>query len=389
MARLLLLGFVLLVLSGCVSADRMREAEPAPDQRLDYLLAEYREIQAEQYECFELRDVESGTTDCARLMREFYRLYAEFPHNPRVQMSAAAMAYESGQVARAQFLLDQLLGAQGSHPEAAILRSQIALEEGNPTLAIDLLSRQIRMAPARADLREAQAAAYYVEGRYPQARIALGLSGRLGAPGWRISYHQGLICESELKWAEACRFYATALEQKGDFVPAQARLMGLAEHLQCRNIMEQGLDSFMSLRDTVPNATPASTATVVPLSLPSVAGHADAVQLVDQNQTRVVAAPNVTAMTAPVEPEPHKSADNQGSARDTERTQTYGPVTKGDTLYSIARSHLRSEELTEVHNYSDAIVAFNPQIFIGGNPNLLRVGCFLKMPPIQSLPSGF
>jgi len=363
----------------------MREAEPAPDQRLDYLLAEYRELQAEQYECFELRDVESGTTDCARLMREFYRLYAEFPHNPRVQMSAAAMAYESGQVDRAQFLLDQLLGAQGSHPEAAILRSQIALEEGNPTLAIDLLARQIRMAPARADLREAQAAAYYVEGRYPQARIALGLSGRLGAPGWRISYHQGLICESELKWAEACRFYATALEQKGDFVPAQARLMGLAEHSQCRTMMEQGLDSFMSLRDNVPNATPASTlnsATAVPLSLPSVAGHTDVVQLTDQHQTREIAASNVTAMTAPVEPEPHKSADNQASARDTEPTQTYGPVAKGDTLYSIARSHLRSEELTEVRAYSDAIVAFNPQIFIGGNPNLLRLGIFLKMPPL-------
>ena len=92
------------------------------------------------------------------------------------------------------------------------------------------------MAPHRPELREAMASAFYIEGQYEKARATLGLAGRLGAPGWRLSYHHGLLCEAELNWKEACRFYATSLDQKADYLPAQSRLIGLSEHAICRQM---------------------------------------------------------------------------------------------------------------------------------------------------------
>src|SRR5690606_29404789 len=129
--------------------------------------------------------------------------------------------------------LDQLLSHRGARPEAAVLRSHIALQQGNANLAVELLDRQIMLAPDHSELREAQAAAYYLQGKYEAARVVLGVAGRLGAAGWRLSYHHGLICEAEQKWEEACFLYQTALEQKPDFSPALARLIGLTEHEEC------------------------------------------------------------------------------------------------------------------------------------------------------------
>lgn len=223
-----------LLMTACTSIDYMREKAPDPDMRLDHLLHQYEDARREGDLCRELWRVDSATIDCSRIMREVERLYAEFPNHPRVLMTTAVMAYQSGRLEKAQFMLDQALTRYGANPEAAILRSQIALQEGNTTLARELLERQIKMSPAHAPLREALAAAFYVEGHYDKARAALGLAGRLGAPGWRLSYHHGLLCEAELNWPEACRFYSTALDQKADYLPAQSRLMGLSEHAECR-----------------------------------------------------------------------------------------------------------------------------------------------------------
>lgn len=226
-----------LLLSACVSMDHMRERTPDPDDRLNHLLKEYEDARQAGDLCRELWKVDSATIDCSRVMREVDRLYVEFPNHPRVLMTAAVMAYQMGRLEKAQFMLDQMLDLYGAQPEAAILRSHIAIQEGNNTLAREVLEREIRMAPDRSDLREALAATYYVEGNYGKARAALGLAGRLGGPGWRLSYHHGLLCEAELQWEEACRFYSTALEQKPDYLPAQSRLMGLSEHAACRDML--------------------------------------------------------------------------------------------------------------------------------------------------------
>lgn len=234
-ARAALLLAVLVLATACTSMDHYRERDPDPNHRLDALLGSYETALDEGEACLELWQVDSATIDCSRILREVERLYAEFPRNPRILMTNAVMNYELGEPEKAQFMLDELLGQHGGHPEAAILRSHIAIEEGNSRLARDVLEREITMAPSRADLREALAAAYYVEGKYDTARVVLGIAGRLGAPGWRLSYHHGLLCEAELNWEEACRFYNTALVQKSDYLPAQSRLIGLSQHKVCRD----------------------------------------------------------------------------------------------------------------------------------------------------------
>lgn len=226
---------VLTLASACTSMGRYHDKDPDPNHRLNALLGSYEEALDEGEACLELWRVDSATIDCSRILREVERLYAEFPRNPRILMTNAVMNYEIGEPEKAQFLLDELLAQNGSHPEAAILRSHIAIEEGNSRLARDILEREITMAPSRADLREALAAAYYVEGKYQTSRVVLSIAGRLGAPGWRLSYHHGLLCEAELNWEAACRYYNTALEQKADYLPAQSRLIGLSQHKVCRD----------------------------------------------------------------------------------------------------------------------------------------------------------
>lgn len=220
-------------LAGCQSVDRFREQTPDPDERLDYFLRSYEQAQRDGRGCKELFQFTPVSVDCQRIMEEIERLHIEFPENMRVLMANATIAYEAGRLDKAQFYVDQLLGRQQSSPEAVILRSRIALDEGNARLALSLLDRQIDITPERFDLREIQAGAYYLKGEYPRARAMLGIAGRLGAPGWRISYHQGLICEAEHNVEAACRFYSTALEQKPDFKLAQSRLFGLIEHVEC------------------------------------------------------------------------------------------------------------------------------------------------------------
>ena len=233
--RVTLLPAILMLATACTSMDHYRDKDPDPNHRLDALLGSYEAASASGDACMELWRVDSATIDCSRIMREVERLYAEYPRNPRILMTNAVMSYESGRIENAQFLLDELLAQYGAHPEAAILRSHIAMEEGNSRLARELLERQINLAPDRADLREALAAAHYVDGDYDLSRVMLGIAGRLGTAGWRLSYHHGLLCEAEKNWEQACRFYNTALQQKADYLPAQSRLIGLSQHKVCRD----------------------------------------------------------------------------------------------------------------------------------------------------------
>lgn len=225
--------------------DQHRNKYPDPDARLDQLLMMYQQAREDGTTCREMWKIDHATLDCDRVLREAERLYAEFPNNERVLMTNASFNYESGRMDKAQYYLDQLLSHRGARPEAAVLRSHIALQQGNANLAVELLDRQIMLAPDHSELREAQAAAYYLQGKYEAARVVLGVAGRLGAAGWRLSYHHGLICEAEQKWEEACFLYQTALEQKPDFSPALARLIGLTEHEECRNM------SYFENRDPI------------------------------------------------------------------------------------------------------------------------------------------
>ncbi len=222
-----------LTLAACSGLDHQRQMRPDPDERLDQMLILYNIEADKNGSCQEIWRAGYKTIDCDRILREVERLQVEFPNHPRIIMASAVMGYERGNAQKAQILLDQLLAQHGEHVEAAILRCHIALEEGNARLCNDLLQRQIMLAPDHPHLRETMAMTQFALGNFQGARSALGMAGRLGAPAWRIAYHHGVICESEMKWEQACRFYNEALEQKPDYRPALARLSGLVEFVEC------------------------------------------------------------------------------------------------------------------------------------------------------------
>ncbi len=235
----LVAAWAVLTLSACVSMDAHREATPDPNARLDKMLALYEQERESGSACAELWKAYSATTDCERILNEVERLSVEFPRNARILLASAVMQYEAGRGENAQLILDNLLTMPGSHPEAALLRSKIAMQEGSTTRARAVLEAQILLAPDYAELREALAATYYLEGKYGQAQRALSIAGRLGAPGWRLSYHQGLIREAKEDWAAACGLYAMALEQRPDFREAAARLVGLSHYEDCRRLADR------------------------------------------------------------------------------------------------------------------------------------------------------
>ncbi len=226
------------LLAGCTSMDSRREREPDPNERLDQMLALSESARREGDQCHEIWTAKGQTVDCQRVQREVDRLYAEFPGNERIMMANAVLQYESGQVQNAQFLLDQLLARPGSHPEAAILRTRIALAEGNTRFAGALLERQINLAPDYAELREAQASVFYLQGRYTDAHEALRIAQLLGAPAWRTAYHRGLLHEASQELQLACNAYYAAIQLKPDLRAAVARLLGLSGEPECGDVSE-------------------------------------------------------------------------------------------------------------------------------------------------------
>ena len=142
-------------------------------------------------------------------------------------MANAVVSNDEHRPEEAQQFLDQILSETGSHPDAAALRGQIAIEAGNVPYALRMLDEQIVLAPAHAGLRETRAAALYVDNRFDEARSELALAERLGAQRWRIAYHLGLIEEATGHRDEASRLYSESLVGNPGFAPADARLKAL------------------------------------------------------------------------------------------------------------------------------------------------------------------
>jgi tetratricopeptide (TPR) repeat protein len=142
-------------------------------------------------------------------------------------MANAVIAYDEKRTVDAQQFLDLILGQGRTYPDAAVLRGEIAIEEGNVPYALRMLEEQIGLAPAHAGLRETHAAALYVDGRMAEARNELALAERLGAPRWRIAYHRGLIEEAAGRRDQAATYYMEAVTGNPSFEPAASRLKAL------------------------------------------------------------------------------------------------------------------------------------------------------------------
>lgn len=187
-----------------------------PDAQLASVLKPYEE-----------RRAGGCTQDCVSLRREIERLAVVCPTHAPTLLANAVLAYDDGRLEVAQQLLDQVLGQSGTHPDAAVLRARIAIQEGNLPYAGRLLREQIKLAPDHAGLHETLGGMLFLSRQYAGAMSALSRAAALGAPGWRISYHLGLVQEAEGRLDEAARHYSESLMANPGWPPAQSRLNAL------------------------------------------------------------------------------------------------------------------------------------------------------------------
>lgn len=183
-----------------------------------------------------------ATRECQRLARQIERMFTQYPRDRRVLMANAWLYYARGDYETAAFVLDQLLTQPGSFVEATIMRVNISVTQGNFTRARSLLRQQIQSAPASAGLYEALASVDYLTGDYIAAKQQLRRAGMLGAPGWRVNYHQGLVLEATGNQAAACQAYAAALRGRPSLGSALARMINMSDVAECSVQLKRRLE---------------------------------------------------------------------------------------------------------------------------------------------------
>ena len=169
----------------------------------------------------------AGASECDRLEGEIARLAVVCPGHAPTLMANAVIAYDEHRPQESQQFLDQILSQPRPYPDAAVLRAQIALEEGNVPFARRLVDQQIMLAPDHAGLHEVRAATFFVDRRLDEARTELTRAGALGAPRWRVAYHLGMIEELSGHPDDAARLYMEALQGNPAFTAADSRLRAL------------------------------------------------------------------------------------------------------------------------------------------------------------------
>ena len=218
--RLYVACAVTVVSMACAKSPLAHQVCSNPDVKLAEVLQSLETVRAKGCEA-------SATSECDRLRREIERLAVICPAHVPTLMANAVLAYDDRQPAQSQQYLDEILAQPRAYPDAAVLRGRIAMEEGNLPFARRFLEQQIKLAPDHSGLHETYAAALYLDGRIPQATEELTMAAALGAPGWRVAYHRGLIEESSGRLVEASRYYSEALQGNPGWAPAESRLRAL------------------------------------------------------------------------------------------------------------------------------------------------------------------
>jgi Flp pilus assembly protein TadD len=67
----------------------------------------------------------------------------------------------------------------------------------------------------------------YLSGELADAALELQTAQRLGAPGWRVAYHLGLVDEAAGRLDAAREHYAAAVAGNPGWLPARSRLNAL------------------------------------------------------------------------------------------------------------------------------------------------------------------
>lgn len=232
-----LLFLALFFVSSCLSNGvGYRDQRCDPDEQLSDLLADYD--LAGDSGCCECEGAweadgyshcgEGGhiVIDCDRVRNKLEALSFEYPRHVAALLANGVIAFEERDRVNAQRYFDRLFAVQPIHPEAAVMRSRLGLQEGNMPAAKKLIEEHIRHVPDHAGLHEAYAEILFLDGRYEEARERIAIAEELGAPIWRMAFNRGLIAETEGDLEHAITMYTVALEIKPDMAQASARLNG-------------------------------------------------------------------------------------------------------------------------------------------------------------------
>ncbi len=222
-----LMTAALLLTAGC--GPRKLRAAPnscsnAPAE-LRQTWASLQEARAEKDGC---AGVNAGRCEQLRLRIDY--LGQNCPANAEALLAGAILAYDDKALSKAQGLLDALMASYSPHPEAAVLRARIAIDEGNIPFARRFLADQIEVTGNHPGLREMYASTLYLSGAGAAAVSQLQFARQLGAPAWRIEYGLGLIAESDNRLAEARGHFEAALKAQPGWKMAMARLQALELH---------------------------------------------------------------------------------------------------------------------------------------------------------------
>jgi tetratricopeptide (TPR) repeat protein len=208
--------------SACTTASfGHRERNTDPDERLDALVSAYQDSRGG-------KDTNDShlLVDAERSAAELEQLALEFPRHVRTLQANAVIAYDNHDHAKTQRYLAALFAVEPSYPEAAILRSRVAIDEGNLPLARRQLEAQVDYTPNHAGVREALSSVLYMSGDLDGAARSIAVAEKLGAPAWRVAFNRGLLAEAAGRPADAQRFYRAALDANPEFEPAKARMEG-------------------------------------------------------------------------------------------------------------------------------------------------------------------
>ncbi len=165
-----------------------------------------------------------GVSSCVAPQLSVERLALVCPTHGPTLFANAVLADEAHETAKAQQLLDRVLALPDASPDAAALRARIAMDEGNLPFARRFLAEQIKRSPDHAGLREANSAVLYLSGKIDEARLELLVALAMGAPAWRVAYHQGLVEEAAKREDIAVTYYREAVAKNPDYLPARSRL---------------------------------------------------------------------------------------------------------------------------------------------------------------------
>jgi tetratricopeptide (TPR) repeat protein len=203
-----------------------------PDERLSFYLDALQRAREHGGHC----RIEQGDTmvdvDAHKIEGEIRRLALEFQNHVPTLFANALLCDQESDDEGAQRYLDRVLAIQPSHADAVVMRSQLAMQEGDLALTREMLVRALAAAPDQSKLHETLAALEYVSGHADEARVELGKAERLGAPAWRIAFHRGLIEEAAGSRDLALVQYAAVIQERPEFEPAQAHARALQAEAQ-------------------------------------------------------------------------------------------------------------------------------------------------------------